>query len=787
MENEPTMEVDEQHEIAPEGPTLSPRLWMRENLFSSGVNGTLTVLSVILIAFLVRNLIAWIWAPNRGWNAVATNMRFLMVHAYPAGQDANTPNQFARVWVAVGIVLVLAAFTLAAWKVGSRIAATDVLKRVRAVGLVVALAALLGPPSVDLDLLKWDIPIVGWLIGIIGALLTFVVEAVLMTGGRLLGFLIGAAIALAGHLASRATKHRGDEVTIHSLWIPATVAALAVVALWVVPIGHYYFVEGQPGYEPGTVAMSTKAPWTILLLVAVGAYFVGRALSRFGGERRLRAVAIVGWALSLPVIVLFVLRDPDFNPNHEGPGLEFLSATDIRIWMVFAVLGSALIFLLSLNAGDGHDSRGLEMDIQGRRIRPLPLAGGVFLILAPFLTWRGTGTSAFDTGISSLWGSDAVGGLSVGLLVSVVGVAVVVTALLGVRLKATTGALGGFGLTIVFLFVVQIFRAFPAGSVVGEAGIGLFLALVGGVLVVSGRGVLTNEGMRVLAAALLILAFALWAFPVLMRIRILAALFAVFAIGSKTFAGDRQARLRYLGLWIGLTSVMVALFAAINTQSTLTVPGKTFLGGLALTFVLALTSITLSFPIGLLMALGRTSSMPLFRLVSTVYIELVRGIPFITVLIFFNLILVLFLPGDVHFDSVTLAIIAGTLFSAAYLAENVRGGLQSIPKGQYEAARAMGLSTLQLTVFIVLPQALRAVIPALVGQTIAIFKDTSLVAIIGLFDFLYIANRVINAQTAFLGIKLEAILFISVVYWMFTFSFSRASLRIEKKLGLGER
>ena len=99
----------------------------------------------------------------------------------------------------------------------------------------------------------------------------------------------------------------------------------------------------------------------------------------------------------------------------------------------------------------------------------------------------------------------------------------------------------------------------------------------------------------------------------------------------------------------------------------------------------------------------------------------------------------------------------------------------------------MGLSTLQLTVFIVLPQALRAVIPALVGQTIAIFKDTSLVAIIGLFDFLYIANTVVPSQTIFLGIKLENIVFIAAVYWMFTFSFSRASLRLEKKLGLGER
>ncbi len=286
---------------------------------------------------------------------------------------------------------------------------------------------------------------------------------------------------------------------------------------------------------------------------------------------------------------------------------------------------------------------------------------------------------------------------------------------------------------------------------------------------------------------MLIGALAMWAFPMLMRLRLLGLLFAVFAIGAQTFAGDRRTRIRYLVLWVGLVTVLVVFLAAVNVPSSVEVPGKSLFGGLLLTFVLALTSILLSFPIGVLMALGRTSTMPIFRVISTVYIELVRGIPFITVLIFFDLILVLFLPAEVEFDSLMLAILGGTLFSGAYLAENVRGGLQSIPKGQYEAARAMGLSTLQLTVFIVLPQALRAVIPALVGQTIAIFKDTSLVAIIGLFDFLFIADKVIPNQTIFLGIKLENILFISAVYWLFTFSFSRASLRLEKRLGLGER
>jgi general L-amino acid transport system permease protein len=634
-------------DLAPESPPLTARMWMRENLFSSKFNSMLTVLALAIIVVVIRNLLAWLFAPNRGWEAVATNLRLFMVQAYPAGPEPDVPNQFARVWVSVGLVLVLASLSLAAWRVGSKIAAFEFFKMLRAAGAGIALLAFLGPPSQDVDLLNWDVPVVGFLIRIVGSVLSFFVEAALMTGGRLVAFLVGAVIAVGGHLAARASKERGEDLAFHSLWIPVGAGVLIILALWFVPFGHYFFAEGIAGYEPGTVATSTSLPWTVILLSTVAAYFVGRWAIGLLGEKPVRNVLALLWSLSLPVIVLFILRDPDFDPERDGGGFDFLPTVDVWIWVIFGLVGSLVIAGLS----------------------------------------------------------------------------------------------------------------FPR---MGEVG-------------------------RALSGLLVVGSLALWAFPTLMRVRLIAFLFAMFAVGAQTFAGDRRARIRYVGLWLGLTTVMVIFFAAINAESSLFIQGKTFLGGLLLTFVLALTSILLSFPIGLLMALGRTSTMPIFRVVSTLYIELVRGIPFITVLIFFDLILILFLPGDVGFDSVTLAIIAGTLFSAAYLAENVRGGLQAIPKGQYEAAKAMGLSTLQLTVFIVLPQALRAVIPALVGQTIAIFKDTSLVAIIGLFDFLYIANTVVPSQTIFLGIKLENIVFIAAVYWMFTFSFSRASLRLEKKLGLGER
>jgi general L-amino acid transport system permease protein len=175
---------------------------------------------------------------------------------------------------------------------------------------------------------------------------------------------------------------------------------------------------------------------------------------------------------------------------------------------------------------------------------------------------------------------------------------------------------------------------------------------------------------------------------------------------------------------------------------------------------------------------------------STAYIELVRGVPLITWLLIAALMLPVALPSGVELGGVVRAMIMMTFFSAAYLAENVRGGLQAIPKGQHEAAQALGLTTVQMTVFITLPQALRAVIPALVGQIIAIFKDTSLVTIIGLFDILHIARQVIPAQTQpfnFLGSIKETLIFTAAVYWIFTFTFSRISLRLEKRLGVGER
>ncbi len=209
-------------------------------------------------------------------------------------------------------------------------------------------------------------------------------------------------------------------------------------------------------------------------------------------------------------------------------------------------------------------------------------------------------------------------------------------------------------------------------------------------------------------------------------------------------------------------------------------------GGLLLTVMLAIVGIVFSFPLGVLLALGRQSKMPAIHAFSVLYIELVRGVPLVTVLFMAQVMLPLFLPANMTVDRILRAMVGFTLFSAAYLAENVRGGLQAISRGQFEAAYALGLNGFQTMIFIILPQALRNVIPVLVGQFIGLFKDTTLVYIVGLLDLLGIANSVVS-NPKYLGTQREAYLFIALIYWVFSYAMSYASRRLEIALGVGER
>ena len=209
-------------------------------------------------------------------------------------------------------------------------------------------------------------------------------------------------------------------------------------------------------------------------------------------------------------------------------------------------------------------------------------------------------------------------------------------------------------------------------------------------------------------------------------------------------------------------------------------------GGLQLNLIAAGATTLLAFPIGLLLALGRRSSLPVLRVLCTAYIEIFRGVPLITLLFMAQLFIGFFLNGQ-NLPLVTKSIIVFTMFSSAYIAEIVRGGLQAVPKGQTEAGQAMGMSPAGITRLLVLPQALKAVIPAMVGQFISLFKDTSLLSFIGIFEFLGV-REIVNAQAEFRGVAIgETLVFVAFGFWAFSFTMSRESQRLERSLDTGNR
>ncbi len=252
------------------------------------------------------------------------------------------------------------------------------------------------------------------------------------------------------------------------------------------------------------------------------------------------------------------------------------------------------------------------------------------------------------------------------------------------------------------------------------------------------------------------------------------------------FVGGRKRNLGRSVMIGWLVALIFIIYLMHGAGMLLPVVPTTQWGGLQLTLVLAVTGILFSFPLGVLLAIGRRSNLPAISLFCTLFIEIVRGVPLITVLFMFQIMLPLFIPGGENIDKVVRAIVAFTIFTSAYIAENVRGGLQAIPKGQFEAADALGLNPVLTMSLIILPQALRTVIPANVGQFISLFKDTSLVVIAGLLDLLGIARSVV-AQSEFLGLYAETLLFVAVVYWIFAFSMTHISKRLENVLGVGKR
>lgn len=255
-----------------------------------------------------------------------------------------------------------------------------------------------------------------------------------------------------------------------------------------------------------------------------------------------------------------------------------------------------------------------------------------------------------------------------------------------------------------------------------------------------------------------------------------AAVAAGFAIGRFLPVG--------WGFWRWGLLALVALISYIYLAA---VPWDEW-GGFLTNLFVALAGIVIAFPFGLLLALGRRSTFPAFRTLSVTYIEFIRGVPLITLLLMGIFVLGFFLPEGLRPGNLTRVLVAIVLFEAAYVAEVVRGGLQSVPKGQTEGGQSLGLSAWGVTRRIVLPQALRNTIPAMVGQFISLFKDTSLLVVVGIPEILGVSSLA-NNQPDFLGQGLFTVTlpFVGLFFWAFSYMMSRESRRLERRLGVGER
>ena len=258
-----------------------------------------------------------------------------------------------------------------------------------------------------------------------------------------------------------------------------------------------------------------------------------------------------------------------------------------------------------------------------------------------------------------------------------------------------------------------------------------------------------------------------------------AALFANgWVIGTLGKHEKRVRRAAILG-WALAGPVILVILYGVQGSRTLPIVTTSAWGGLLLTILLTLVGITASFPLGVALALGRRSELPVIKWTCTLFIEVIRGVPLITILFMAKLIVPFFWSALSSLDLTVRMMIGLTLFSAAYLAENVRGGLQIVPHGQLEAARALGMNPFLTTSLIVLPQALRAVIPAIVGQFISLFKDTSLVAVVGLFELVGIVDTIVSGQPIYRPYQREAYIFIAIIYFVISYAMSDVSRRLE--------
>ena len=254
-----------------------------------------------------------------------------------------------------------------------------------------------------------------------------------------------------------------------------------------------------------------------------------------------------------------------------------------------------------------------------------------------------------------------------------------------------------------------------------------------------------------------------------------------------------QSRAKWFGIaGAGVLIISLLAIAGFSLPGVGSPPGfhpvtESEVGGLMLNLLLAAFGIVASLPIGIALALGRRSRLPVLKVACVAFIEIIRGVPLITLLFMSRHLLPLTFPESVNVSLLYLSGITITIFSSAYMAENVRGGMAAVSPQQSQAAQALGLKQWQVTLFVTLPQGLRNIIPAIVGQFISLFKDTSLVFIIGMLDLVEIGRAGLSGKIEYSDNGMEVYLFLALVFWVFTFSMAYVSRRIEKTLGVGRR
>ena len=322
-----------------------------------------------------------------------------------------------------------------------------------------------------------------------------------------------------------------------------------------------------------------------------------------------------------------------------------------------------------------------------------------------------------------------------------------------------------------------------------QASLLMVTALLGMAWAVAGGGVVKRIALAVaiVAAALAFLPYGMERMGLDVRLLLVAnlpALAAGWALARYTRLGSAR-NVVVLGVLIFLLTLV--LLRGIEGVPGLQPVQVTDWGGLMLNLLLAISGIALSLPIGIALALGRRSNLPVVKVLCVVFIEVFRGVPLITLLFMSQVLVPLAFPEDFPLNSVLRAAIVITLFSSAYMAENVRGGLQALHPGQAEAARALGLPSWQTTLLISLPQAIRNVIPAIVGQFISLFKDTSLVYIIGMLDIVEFSRAFIQGNPEYLARAKEVFIFLALIFWIFCYGMSYVSRQVEVHLGVGRR